>query len=65
MNISQEIVLKSMEISRNMINGAIRFSLGRYSTENDVNRVLEELPNIIKKCRDREWRMAADFIPTV
>ena len=43
-------VLKSMEISRNMINGAIRFSLGRYSTENDVNRVLEELPNIIKKC---------------
>ena len=45
-------VLKSMEISRNMINGAIRFSLGRYSTENDVNRVLEELPNIIKKCRE-------------
>ena len=35
-----------------MINGAIRFSLGRYSTENDVNRVLEELPNIIKKCRE-------------
>jgi len=45
-------VLKSMEISRNMINGAIRFSLGRYSTEKDVNRVLEELPNIIKKCRE-------------
>lgn len=45
-------VLKSMEISRNMINGAIRFSLGRYSTENDVNCVLEELPNIIKKCRE-------------
>ena len=45
-------VLKSMEISRNMINGAIRFSLGRYSTENDVNRVLKELPNIIKKCRE-------------
>ena len=41
-------VLKSMEISRNMINGAIRFSLGRYSTENDVNRVLKELPNILK-----------------
>jgi len=45
-------VLKSMEISRNMINGAIRFSLGRYSTESDVDRVLKELPNIINKCRN-------------
>ena len=45
-------VLKSMEISRNMINGAIRFSLGRFSTEDDVNRVLTELPEIIRKCRE-------------
>ena len=35
-----------------MINGAIRFSLGRFSTEDDVDRVLTELPNIIKKCRE-------------
>ena len=45
-------VLKSMEISRNMINGAIRFSLGRFSTEDDVNRVLIKLPEIIRKCRE-------------
>ena len=45
-------VLKSMEISRNMINGAIRFSLGRFSTEDDVDRVLTKLPEIIRKCRD-------------
>ena len=45
-------VLKSMEISRNMINGAIRFSLGRFSTEDDVNRVLTRLPEIIRKCRE-------------
>ena len=45
-------VLKSMEISRNMINGAIRFSLGRFSTEDDVNRVLTKLPEIIRKCRE-------------
>ena len=45
-------VLKSMEISRNMINGAIRFSLGRFSTEDDVNSVLTELPEIIRKCRE-------------
>ena len=41
-----------MEISRNMINGAIRFSLGRFSTEDDVNRVLTKLPEIIRKCRE-------------
>ena len=45
-------VLKSMEISRNMINGAIRFSLGRFSTEDDVNLVLTKLPEIIRKCRE-------------
>ena len=45
-------VLKSMEISRNMINGAIRFSLGRFSTEDDVNCVLTKLPEIIRKCRE-------------
>ncbi|MFL2859750.1 MAG: cysteine desulfurase family protein [Pontiellaceae bacterium] len=45
-------VLKSMEISRSMINGAIRFSLGRFSTERDVERVLEELPRIINRCRE-------------
>lgn len=45
-------VLKSMEISRSMINGAIRFSLGRYSTDNDVECVLEKLPKIINRCRE-------------
>ncbi len=44
-------VLKAMDIPRSMINGAIRFSLGRYSSDEDVEKVLNILPSIIEKCR--------------
>ena len=45
-------VLKSMEISRNMINGAIRFSLGEQTTEKDIDKLIEVLPPIINRCRE-------------
>jgi len=32
--------------------GSIRFSLSRYNTEQEVDRVLEVMPSIISKLRD-------------
>ena len=44
-------VLKAMGVERTYVNGAIRFSLGKYSTDQDVDTVLERLPAIIDRCR--------------
>ena len=44
-------VLTAMGIEPAKAQGAIRFSLGRHNTEDDVNYVLEELPPIINRLR--------------
>jgi cysteine desulfurase len=44
-------VLQAMEIPFSQAMGAIRFSLGRYNTETEVDFVLEKLPEIIKDLR--------------
>lgn len=44
-------VLKAMGVERKYLNGAIRFSLGKYSTEKDIDAVLEIVPTIIDRCR--------------
>ena len=44
-------VLKAMGVERKYLNGAIRFSLGKYSTEKDIDTVLEIVPTIIDRCR--------------
>lgn len=45
-------VLRAMDVPRAMLHGSIRFSLSRYSTDKDVDYVLEQMPRIIKRLRE-------------
>lgn len=45
-------VLRAMDLPATALHGAIRFSLSRENTGEDVDRVLEALPDIITKLRD-------------
>ncbi|MBN2703676.1 MAG: cysteine desulfurase NifS [Pontiellaceae bacterium] len=45
-------VLRAMDVPRSMVHGSIRFSFGRYNTEEDVDYILEQLPPIIKRLRE-------------
>jgi cysteine desulfurase len=45
-------VLTAMGLSSMRARGSVRFSLGIYNTEEEVNYVLNHLPGIIKKLRD-------------
>lgn len=45
-------VLLAIGASHEETNGTVRFSLGRYSTDEDVDYVLETLPPIIEKLRN-------------
>ncbi|WP_085027642.1 cysteine desulfurase NifS [Ensifer aridi] len=45
-------VLEAMNIPYPVARGAVRFSFSRYNLEEDVDRVLEVLPGIVKKLRD-------------
>jgi cysteine desulfurase len=45
-------VLRAMNVPDIHAHGAVRFSLGRYNTEQEVDRVLEILPGIIRKLRE-------------
>lgn len=45
-------VLTAMNLPHELSHGAIRFSLSKYTTEEEINRVIEVLPNIIKKLRE-------------
>ena len=44
-------VLKAMDVPRSRMQGAIRFSIGRYTTDADIDYVLEQLPPIIERQR--------------
>lgn len=44
-------VLRAMGISFTAIHGSIRFSLSRYNTEAEIDRVIEIMPEIIKNLR--------------
>lgn len=44
-------VLQAMNVPYSKAMGSIRFSLGRYNTENEVDRVLEVLPEIVGRLR--------------
>ncbi len=50
-NHTASAVLQAMNIPYSHSMGAIRFSLGRYNTENEVDFVLENLPGIIDELR--------------
>ena len=42
-------VLKAMAVPSNLAHGSIRFSLSRYTTEHEINTVLEKLPPIVDR----------------
>lgn len=44
-------VMKAMDVPYTAAHGAIRFSLSRYTTDEDIDRVLEVLPEIISRLR--------------
>jgi cysteine desulfurase len=44
-------VLMAIGLPHELAHGSLRFSLGKYSSEEDVDRVLMVLPNIVKKLR--------------
>ncbi len=45
-------VLRAMGIPHTQIHGSIRFSLSRYNTDADVDRVIEVMPGIINELRE-------------
>ena len=46
-------VLSAMNIPKNRALGSIRFSLGRYTTDGDIDRTLELLPEIIENLQNK------------
>jgi len=48
-NHTASAVLQAMDVPYSKAMGAIRFSLGRYNTEDEVDFVLNELPKIIQE----------------
>ena len=48
-NLEPSHVLRAMGVPFTAVHGSIRFSLSRYTTEEDVNYVLEKLPEVINK----------------
>ena len=51
-------VLKAMGASTESAHGAIRFSLSRYTTDEDIDRVLETLPPTVQRLTDLAARRA-------
>jgi len=51
-SLSPSHVLKAMGLSDLDAHSSIRFSLGRYTTEDDIKKIIEVLPGIINKLRD-------------
>jgi cysteine desulfurase len=45
-------VLRAMGVPFNFAHGSVRFSLGRYNTDADVDRVLEVMPPLIARLRE-------------
>jgi len=44
-------VMLAIGLPHELAHGSVRFTLGRYSTEKDINYVLEEFPRIVAKLR--------------
>ncbi len=56
-NLEASHVLLAMGIKKEIAHSSIRFTLGRYATSAEINKVIKILPNIIKKLRkiSTEW----------
>ena len=48
-----------MKIPKSQALGSIRFSLGRYTAEGNIDRTLELLPEIIENLRNKTRRAQA------
>jgi len=44
-------VIRAMQIEDKVAHGAVRFSLSRYTTDEEINRALEVLPRVIERLR--------------
>jgi cysteine desulfurase len=44
-------VLKAIGLAPEFAHGALRFSLGRHTSEADIDQVLAELPGMVEKLR--------------
>ncbi|HUV06124.1 MAG TPA: cysteine desulfurase NifS [Spirochaetia bacterium] len=51
LNTEPSHVLKAIGVPRDFIYGSLRFSLGRSSTENEIQRVLQVLPDLVNNLR--------------
>lgn len=45
-------VLQAIGVPGQMIHGSVRFSLGKFSTESDIDAALEIIPPVVEKLRD-------------
>jgi len=52
---SASSVLQAMNIPYSTAMGSIRFSLGRFNTNDEVDFVLEKLPQVIEDIRAMTW----------
>lgn len=57
-------VLRAIGRSDELAHSSIRFSLGRYTTEQDIDRVIEEVRNAVTKLRELSplWDMYQDGV---
>lgn len=57
-------VLRAIGLSDELAHSSIRFSLGRYTTEADIDRVIEEVRNAVTKLRELSplWDMYQDGV---
>ena len=46
-------VLRAMRVPHTAVHGAVRFSLSRYTSDADVDRVLDVLPGIVRRLREQ------------
>jgi cysteine desulfurase len=44
-------VLRAMQVPFTAVHGSVRFSLGRYNTEREIERVIEVFPGIVANLR--------------
>ncbi|MCL5037039.1 MAG: cysteine desulfurase NifS [Chloroflexi bacterium] len=58
-------VLLSMGLPHEIAHGSVRLTLGKENTEDQIKKVLEMLPPIIKRLRDMSPLYAAEKSPTV
>ena len=50
-NVEPSHVLLAMGLSKELAVSSLRFSLGRFTEKEDINRVLEVLPRIVERIR--------------